>query len=279
MKKLLVLVVLLVVILLAGVWFAGDVLEQGVERGGTWALGTETSLSSASVSLMGGQVSMENLRVASPPGFQAKEAMSVGLIDVQAEVGSFLSDTIIIDHIDLESPAITLEISTGGSNLGALMDHLKSKTAGSGKPPEETPPDEEPAGPSKKLKVGRVTITSPRVTLAQSLLMTAERTIELPTLELTDIGGGGGGADDAVTLPQLIEQILGTIMAAVARSDALPADLKQILDSEVIAKYAEQVQQQLETFKDAADKAKGELDKAKERLGEGLGGLLGGDDK
>jgi uncharacterized protein involved in outer membrane biogenesis len=226
---------------------------------------------------MGGQVSMENLGVASPPGFQAKEAMSVGLIDVQAEVGSFLSDTIIIDHIDLESPAITLEISTGGSNLGALMDHLKSKTAGSGKPPEETPPDEEPGGPSKKLKVGRVTITSPMVTLAQSLLMTAERTIELPTLELTDIGGGG--ADDAVTLPQLIEQILGTIMAAVARSDALPADLKQILDSEVIAKYAEQVQQQLETFKDAADKAGEELDKAKERLGKGLGGLLGGDDK
>ena len=282
MKKLLLLLVVLALILGAGMWFAGDLLKKGVEEGGTWALGTETSLSSASLSVLSGEVAMEGLNVASPAGFEAKQAMSVGLIDVKAAVGSFLSDTIEIESIDIGSPEITLEIGSGGSNLGALMDHLKSKTGGGG--PAEPPPEEEkPGGPGKKLKIGRVTITSPTVILAQSLLMKTEQRIELPTLELTDIGGGKEGGDGTVTLPELLEEIFGTIIAAVAKVGALPADLQGILDGEVVAKYAEQIQGQLDDVKGKAGKAledaKGKAGEALEDLKGGLGGLLGGDDK
>ncbi|MFH0944474.1 MAG: hypothetical protein V2A76_04680 [Planctomycetota bacterium] len=288
MKKLLLLLVLLALILAAGMWFAGDLLKKGVEEGGTWALGSKTSLSSASLSVLSGEVSMEGLNVASPEGFEAKSAMSVGLIDVKAAVGSFLSDTLEIDHIDIGSPEITLEIGTGGSNLGALMDHLKSKTGGGG--PTAPAPKEEPGGPSKKLKIGRVTITSPTVILAQSLLMKTEQRIELPTLELTDIGGGKEGGDGTVTLSELLEEIFGTIMAAVAKAGALPADLQGILDGEVVAKYADKIQGQLQDIKgkagEALDQVGEQLDDAKDKAGEaledlkgGLGGLLGGDGK
>lgn len=294
MKKLLILLVLVVVVLFAGVWFAGDILQKGVEEGGTWALGTETSLSSASLSVVGGQVSMKDLKVKNPEGFKADEAVSFGLIDVKANMGSLMSDTMEVEHIDIGSPTITLEITTGGTNLGALMDHLKAKTGGGGETPKPEPEEEESGKPGKKLKIGRVTITEPKVILAQSMLMSTQQEISLPTLELTDIGGGDSGESKAVTLPELIEEILGSIMAAVAKSKALPGDLQNILNGEVAAEYMNKVKDQLgdlegavggaleEATEGLGKEAEAAKEKVEEGLGglkEGLGGLLGGDKK
>ncbi|MFG0320335.1 MAG: hypothetical protein ACF8XB_23890 [Planctomycetota bacterium JB042] len=292
MKKLLILLLLLVVGGVVGVgMFAGTAIEKGVETGGSWAFGSDTALGGASLNLLGGSVGLNELTVANPQGFSEGNAIRVGDLGVKTDVGSLMSDVIEVEFIDIASPELTLELSTGGTNLGALLDHLderaKSLSSGESKP---EPAPEDDGKPGKKLKVGRVTIDGAKVHLKQSVLLSGGTTVELPKLELKDIGGGG----DSVTLPQLFEQILGAIMAATAKTGALPADLQGLLDRE-IAKEA------LANVRQTVDRMSGELKKAAEGLSEGLekgvegiadegkkavddlkeglGGLLGGDEK
>jgi len=299
MKKLLLLLVLLVVGAVVGVgMFAGTAIQKGVETGGTWAFGTDTRLESASLSVLGGEVGFDELQVDNPDSFTKGQAIRVGELSVKTDVGSLMSDIIEVEYIDIQSPEITLELSTGGTNLGALLDHLdkQAKSLSSGTPSEPADePEEDEADdgkPGKKLHVGRVTINGAKVHLKQSMLLSGGSTVELPLLELTDIGGADDGGDGSVTLPELLEQILGAIMSAVAKTGALPADLQGLLDQEIakealanvqktidgmgdeLGKAAEGLKEGLEeSVGDAAEKGKEALDGLKE----GLGGLLGGD--
>ncbi len=293
MKKLLIIVILLVVALGAVVAFGGGaLLKTGVEKGGTWALGTKTTLDSASIGL--GTVGMKDLTIASPEGFKQTNAFQVDEIAVKAQLGSLMTDTIEIDSIDIVKPEIGLEFTMNGTNIGALLKNLESRRTG--KEPE-TKPAEEGEKPGKALHVGRVTITTPRVKLAQSALLATSQTIDLPTIELTDLGGSGGKEDGKTKmgLPELIEQILGAIMAATAQSGQLSGDLGKILNGDIAAdflknvkgdvgKLGDQLKKQAQgTLEDAKDKAKDAVDEAKKKAEElknkGLGGLLGGDKK
>ncbi|MBI4878709.1 MAG: hypothetical protein HY812_03490 [Planctomycetes bacterium] len=276
MKKLIIVVVIVILLLPFAVsWLAGGILQKGVVKGGTWALGSQTELSSASLSLLRGQVQMEKLAIRNPEGFKADSALEVGKIDVKTAVSSLLSDTIEIEYIDIAEPLITLEVSTGGSNFGALMDHLKSRTGGG--EAEAKPAADEEGASSKKLRIGRVTITSPKVRLAQSLLLKTEQTISLPTIELTDIGGSGeeASASRDVTLPQLLEEILGTILAAVTKSGLAPPDLQGILDGEVARNAAKFLKNVGGRIGAVGEEVKGAVEGVKDRLG----GLLGGDEE
>ncbi len=276
MKKLIILIVVVIVLSPFVIsWLAGGVLQKGVEKGGTWALGSQTELSSASLSLLRGQVTMEELNIRNPEGFKADSALEVGSIDVKTALGSLMSDTIEIEYIDIAEPLITLEVNTGGSNFGALMDHLKSRTGGGEE--EAKPAEKEEGASSKKLRIGRVTITSPKVRLAQSLLLKTEQTISLPTLELTDIGGSGEekGASRDVTLPQLLEEILGTILAAVSRSGLAPPDLQGILDGEVAKNAAKFLKNVGGRIGEVGTEVKGAVKGVKDKIG----GLLGGDEE
>ncbi len=292
MKKLLILLLLLIVAGVVGAgMFAGTAIRKGVETGGTWAFGSETALGDARLSITGGSVGLDELTVANPPGFSEGNAIRVGDLGVKTDVGSLMSDVIEVEFIDIESPELTLELSTGGTNLGALLDHLderaKSLSSGESKP-EPEPAAEDDGKPGKKLKVGRVTIDGAKVHLKQSVLLSAGTTVELPKLELKDIGGGG----ETVTLPQLFEQILGAIMAATAKTGALPTDLQGLLDREIAKEALANVRQTVDQMSGELKKAaegltegieKGvegiadEGKKAVDDLKEGLGGLLGGD--
>ncbi len=287
MKKLLMIVVLLAVVLAAVVAFGGGaLLKTGVEKGGTWALGTKTTLNSASLGL--GTVSMKELRIRSPEPFKEADAFQVDEIAVKAQLGSLMTDTIEIDSIDIVEPEIGLEFSMSGTNIGALMKNLEARRTG--KEPEK--PDADGEQPGKALHVGRVTITKPKVKLAQSALLSASQTIELPTIELTDLGGSGGKADGKTKmgLPELIEQIFGAILAALGQSGKLPGDLGAILNGDLANDFLKNVKGDVGKLQDQLkkdvgakaeelkDKAKEAADEAKKKL-EGLGGLLGGDKK
>lgn len=291
MKKLLILLILVIVGAVVGVgMFAGTAIQKGVETGGTWAFGAETKLGGASLNVLGGSVGLDELNVKNPAGFSDGNAIRVGELGVKTEVRSLTTDVIEVAYIDIQSPELTIELSTKGTNLGALLDHLdeKAKSLSSGEAsPEPAPADD--GKPGKKLRVGRVTIDGAKVHLKQSVLLSGGSTIELPKLELTNIGGGDGG--EPVTLPALFEQILGAIMTAVAKTGALPADLQGLLNQEIAIEALADVKKTVEKMegelKKAAEGLSEELGKGvedvaeqgKKALKEGLGGLLGGDEK
>lgn len=272
MKKLLILLVLVVVAVPVGVAvFGGQLLGKGVEKGGTLALGTETTVGGASLNLLSGSVGLDELAIRNPEGFQSKHAFQVDSIGVQTDVGSLMSDKIRIDEIRIASPAITLEVNTSGTNLGHLMDNLEKLSGGGGSAPEES------SGGGKKMSIGRLVIETPKVSVVQSLLSKNEAKLTLPTLTMEEVGND-------LTMAELMEKILGLVMAAVSEAQIdgqlkgllkgkIPGDLKKQLDGAV----SDVLKPLQDLGGDLGETLGGDVGGAAKEALDGLGGLLGGD--
>ena len=71
MKKVVLFLGAFLVIAVVGVYLSlGSIVKTAVQKGGTHALGVETTLSSASVNLFGGDLGLNELAVRNPPGFE-----------------------------------------------------------------------------------------------------------------------------------------------------------------------------------------------------------------
>ena len=89
MRKLIWLVIILVVLLAAGLiaafFYIDSIAKQAVERGGTYALGVNTTLRKADVEVFSGAVTLNGLRVANPEGFAADHFLRLGEGDDASE--------------------------------------------------------------------------------------------------------------------------------------------------------------------------------------------------
>jgi len=125
-KKLLMLVVLLVVVGLATVYFYRNALvEAAVEESGDYVLGVSTDLGSAGLDIRGGSVTLDNYSISNPDGFEGENFLSLehGLLDVNS--GSILDDEVVIDSLVLEGFRLNLEQIDKKGNYLTILDNLK----------------------------------------------------------------------------------------------------------------------------------------------------------
>ena len=235
------------------------------------ATGTDVTVGGASLSVLSGAVGMDDLAIGNPEGFTAGHAFEVGSIDVATELRSLMSDTIEIPSIEIQSPVITLEMNQGGTNLGALMERLE-KASGGGRGGSSGSGD----GSGKQMHIGRLTIQGAKVNLVQSALLKGGTTLELPDLTMEDIGG----ADESVGMAELIETVLGMILTGVSGA-GVEGQLRAMLDKELagLDDVRKQLEGSLKELQSTGDELKKAGEEAAGKIKEGLGGLLGGDDK
>ncbi|MCA8924750.1 MAG: AsmA family protein, partial [Planctomycetes bacterium] len=287
MKKKLLIAAAIVLLLVVGavmgiVIYSGDLLKVGVERGGTQAMKTETTLGGAGLSILGGSVSLSNLNIRNPEGFKEQYAFSIGETSVDTNLGSLLSNTIEVERILIASPHVALEVSTSGTNLGSLLGNLESSRKEAEAPPtttEETPSED--AGPSKQLIVRDLTITDAKVILTQSVLGQTTIELTLPELKLKDVGT----QQDPASMAEVMQQVVAAIMAGVISSDQIPPEIAALLRGELNLASLDALKAQLEgqlkaglaQGKEVLDKglgdAKDALNKAGDALGEKAGDL------
>src|SRR5208283_4456703 len=82
--------------------------------------------------------------------YRSPFAMQMSSIQVGVEIGSLLSDTIIVDQINIQEPELTLEGTLNGNNLGKILDNLKGANAPS--PSDQGNRPAEAAGEKKSKK-------------------------------------------------------------------------------------------------------------------------------
>lgn len=223
MKKTLVLLAIgILVLLLVAALAGGSIIRVGLEKGAHYALGVDTKVGGASVNFLTGSVSVSDVEIGNPPGFKSKNAFEVSHVGVDAKISSLFGEPKVIRKIEVFSPALTLEQSASGTNLGALRDNLQGKF-GSKKT------DEKPQ-PPMKMRVDLVEIRAPRVTVGQSILGATGTSVSLPDITLKDLGTGPG---EEITLAQLIDKILAAIgKSAASGVTGVPNDLAKVLSKE-----------------------------------------------
>ena len=221
----------------AGVYFTAPSLESIVQtvvhKYGSQVTGTEVNLGGFKLSLLKGEVEINNLTVANPKNYTQPNIMSVGRVAVKVNLKSVLSDTIVVENVEIEKPEITYELlSLTQNNLSQLLDNIKKNTASGSEAKEPAAePAENTAEPEvkdgKKVVIDHLLVSGGNINLAASIAgHSASASVPLPTIEMKDIGRekNKNGAGVVETLSAVLQKIFSTAYETVVNSKL--ADMK-----------------------------------------------------
>ncbi|MFA6724742.1 MAG: AsmA family protein [Lentisphaeria bacterium] len=278
------LALLVVLLLVLSIVFINNILKGAVEKVGSTVTKSEVSINKVKLSPLKGELLLDEFKVGNPEGYKTDEAFSLGRVFVALRPASLLSDTIKIKEITILEPALTYEVGLGNSNLGTILDNVKSfvPEESADKPEKEKKPKPEKEG--KKVEIEQVQIKGGKVRLSAKLLGGAALPIPLPEVELHDIGKAKDGAEDDADKPGMIEasamilneMLTGAIKAVGSGAKDLLKGGKELLESSSKAAL-ESGKAALESgSKAAAESGKAALEGGKAALEGGKAALEGG---
>ena len=281
MKKLLVRLVLAVVVLVVvagvvGYLWLDTIAKEAVQRGGTYAMGVDTTVDKVSLRPFAGQLQMQGLKVANPKGFSGVHLMQTGTFELEMVPSSLMDKTILLKKFELDGLDMYIDQQMPRSNISVIMDNLK-------KLGDEKPKDQKPSE-GKNYRVDLITIRN--VVAQVKVLVGPELTIKIPEIQLKNVTGDNAAG---VALPVLVARILPAIVAAVLESGkgVLPPELAAALRGDVSALTAQlggQAQQMVKGVQGEIGKTVGSVlgkdaNQPKTPGGGLLDGILGGKKK
>jgi hypothetical protein len=182
--------VLLMIALGVAATSLGRVVKTAVEAAGPRVLGAPVTVASVAISPLSGRGTLRGLVIGNPEGFKGPHAARVGSVEVVLKVSSLLSDTIVVERVDVRDPELLWEIGQGGSNIVRLQRNAKEaavRYGGAGSSGAR-----EPSGPGKQgkaLLIRDFSVTGGKVGLSATALGGQGLTAPLPDLHLTNLGG------------------------------------------------------------------------------------------
>ena len=292
--KIIAVVVLVLIIGLVGIIFFtvsqfDNLVKQGIQRGGTYALGVQTTVDSVNVGLFEGTFAMSGLRIANPEGYTAKDRfLSVGEGDVSLDTGSIRQEVIRLPTLNLTDVQLNLLKEKGKSNYDVIMDNLgrfESKD-------DKTPPGQEGGG--QKYVIDRVVVRNVDVYAAMLPVggdLTAAQ-VNIDEIVLTDVGEPSG-----VKSAEVINIVIkGLLSAVLNKAGSLPGDIVGELESglkdlqslgelgvgvaaegaNIIGSVGGEAGKAVQDAAEEGGKAIEDVGKGIEDVGKGIGDLLGG---
>lgn len=231
MKWLIRIVVVLVLIISAGLWFGwsqlGNLVKFGIEQGTPPVVQTSVSVRHVSVSPFSGTGLIEDFQIGNPKGFTGPYAVRIGRAEVGLDLNSVSADKVVIQHIRITDPEINLEAGLGGTNLKHIADNAmnfvsqQTAPAGNASPNSASPPAGGKPKKSVKLQVNELLITGAKLSAsAAGVVPVADARMTLPEIRLTNLGTGAAGITPA-ELTALILSQLNTEAVKASASGAL----------------------------------------------------------
>lgn len=151
------LAILLILVLL--VIFRDFVITKSITGIGSWLTGTKITIEKFETSLSEGDVRITNLKIANPDGYDRPSLLELDSFYLNIGVKSLLSDTILIEEIDVNGLRLTCEFSGKGRfNLVHLVDNIEEKI-----PPDDKP-KEKPENP-KTVSIDTLNVSNSSITV------------------------------------------------------------------------------------------------------------------
>lgn len=217
MKKIVVggVIAVVVIAIALGVFYLfsnlNSLVAGAIEKHGSDVTATSVAVSGVDISLRQGRGSIKGLSVASPEGFAAHDAFTLGDITVDIDLGSVREDPIVIDEVRIQAPVISAEFKKdGGSNIDELRKRVQAYTAtseGSGG-----------SGDEKKIRIKTFVFEQGRIEVDASALSLDKRTITLPEIRMNNVGGNNGGAPDAIA-KEIFATVARNVVSEIGNSE------------------------------------------------------------
>ena len=215
-----VLLPLLVIAGLIGFLSLDRLLKRTIETQSTNSLRLRTTLNRARLSLFGGKVNLNGLRIASPPGFPAPYLLELGDVDVAVRYGQLRNDPIHVQSLALRQPRLVIEQYNGALNFRAAKDRSPPGTGSASEKPLKLVIDE------LKMQDAQVVIHPGLPGVRQEII------VPVPAIALKNIGSGRG-AQNGAEINHVAGVVIAVLAASAAQSSSLPPELRAVLQLNV----------------------------------------------
>jgi len=308
-------VVGMVVFVLALSSIVSSAVKYGVEEFAPAFVGAPVTLETVDISIFSGRGTIKGLVVKNPEGFKTEFAIKLDEATMDIDVGSLLSDTIIVEQILVDGPQVTYEGTMETSNMKAIMANVEKATQSTEEEAEsvtkDTPDGEkksidirkiaekipsskkssddktqdvtdaegaEEAGAGKKLIIADFTIKNGNVNVSSVLLGGKVIPVPMPNIHLVDIGKDSDGA----SISDVFKEVMGEINNSVgSAATSILKPLDAISDGakelgDSLGKGAKELEDSLgKGAKDLGDGAKDIGDKVEKEANKLLKGIGG----
>lgn len=200
-----------------------SIICSAVQRQATASLGVKTTLGSAHLSILGGKLDLNDLRVASPPNFSQPDIFTLGGVDVAVNYGQLTGTPIHIQHIEIDHPVLVVEQSNVHLNLEDLLHQMPQSPKTSGG--QETQPI--------KLVIDQLDLNDAQVNFMPGIPGLSD-SIQVPVASMTlkNIGNSDGNQNGAAIRDVVLQTSTALAGKAVAASKLSP-QVKLILSQEL----------------------------------------------
>lgn len=195
------------------VWSNLDGLVKGaIQSFGSEATKTRVTVSDVKLSMETGEATISGLNVSNPDGFSDPNIFELGMISTKIDITTLNQNPIVIDEIIINAPAVVYEINKSGtSNVEVLKSNLAqsagSSTDGGGNGS---------GGDELKMIIRKLVVEGGKAKVRIAALGDAQQTVNLPKIQLTDVGKKSGGASAAEVAQTLSSKLLGNVKSSVA---------------------------------------------------------------
>ena len=209
MKKLLVALLVIALLAAGGAWYfvsyrLDGLIERKIEEAGTQALGTAVTVGQVVTDLRGGALTISEITVANPPGFNNPNAFTLRGIEAAVDYDDFDIRRVIIDR-----PEIVVEEIGGETNVQKLLAQVEAAPADTGTEAE---------GDAPVIVIRLFRMNESRATFESEGLDRAS-TVEVDAVELNNLEGTPEELA-AVIAREVIEQVVADTAVQLLKSKA-----------------------------------------------------------
>ncbi|WP_018128085.1 hypothetical protein [Balneola vulgaris] len=180
------------------------IVKSQIEESGSKLLNTKVEVDDVDISLLNGTGSMDGFIVFNPEGFSTEAAMDLEEIEMDVDLKSLFSDTVIVKRLQIKNPAISLEQKGSDINLRTISENLEV--------------DEENEN-QKSLVIDRFILEEGEITVSSNIDEKRTTKAKVSRIELNDIGKNGSN-----TIQEGMKEVLEPVI-----SEALSSALKSTL--------------------------------------------------
>lgn len=212
--KIAIVLILLVVIAFVALFAFGlsqldAIVKATIERGGTYATQTTTTVDDVNVGITDGTFAMNGFKIANPTGFTSDHFLTLGDASVQLQTSSITTDVIAIPTVAFNNIDIILDKGGDPSNYNTILNSLKRFE----KSDTESAPEN---SGGKKVTIDSLTLNNIDIRVANMpgvSLLTGDIAVQIPSIELKNIG-----KDEPMTAAQVTNLVIKTVLTAAVEA-------------------------------------------------------------
>ena len=211
-----------VVVVAAGIYYFGPSLldsavKKIVNKYGSEVTGTEVNLEGFSLHPTTGEAAIRKITIANPQNYKMPYLFELNNISVKVDIKSLTSDTVIIEDITVDKPAITYEmLSLTQNNIKEIQNNVNSylnKSSSNDKAETASETDSADQSAGKKVIIRHLAINDATLSATAG---DKDVSITLPDITMNNIGDDSKKAGS--NIPQVIAKILNKILTTATQN-------------------------------------------------------------